>query len=174
MKKLIAFVLAIAVLNVSIAVTPPTDGGKSMNATEIMIPIGKTGQKISLMEFSKLKPAEYEKLANVKLRFFDRIAYKAALGKLKRSIAKDGTITNKKVAKMFAPTTVGDTGFHLGGFALGFLAGLLGVVIAYVAFDDDSKSNRVKWSWIGLAASVVLLIVLIAVVFKKATTISGI
>jgi uncharacterized membrane protein YeaQ/YmgE (transglycosylase-associated protein family) len=168
MKKLIAFVLAIAVLNVSIAVTPPTDGGKSMNATEIMIPIGKTGQKISLMEFSKLTPAEYQKMANVKLKFFDRIAYKVAMKKLKKSISKDGTITNKKVAKMFSPTTDGDSGFHLGGFALGFLLGLIGVLVAYVVFSDDNKANRVKWSWIGLIASVVLSIILVVAVFNKA------
>ena len=171
MKKLIAFILAFAVLNVSIAITPTIDGGKPMNATEVMIPIGKTGTKISLMEFSKLKPAEYEKLANVKLNFFDRIAYKIAMKKLKKSIDKDGTINNKKVAGMFTAKPVdGDSGFHLGGFALGFLLGLIGVLIAYVAFNDDNKSNRVKWSWLGLAAAVVLSIILFAVAFKTVTS----
>ena len=96
MKKLLAFVMAIAILNISFAITPPIDGAKPMKATEIMIPFGKTGQTISLMEFSKMKPAEYEKLANVKLKFFERIAYKITIGKLKKSIAKDGTITNLK------------------------------------------------------------------------------
>ena len=171
MKKLIAFVLAFAVLNVSIAITPTMDGGKPMNATEIMIPVGKTGQKISLMEFSKLTPAAYEKMAHVKLKFFDRIAYKMAMKKLRKSISTDGTINNKKVAKMFSPTVDGDSGFHLGGFALGFLLGLIGVLIAYVAFNDDNKSNRVKWSWLGLAAAVVLSIILFAVAFKKVTSV---
>jgi hypothetical protein len=170
MKKLIAFILAVAVLNVSIAVTPPVDGGKPMNATEVMIPIGKSGQKISLMEFSKLKPDEYEKMANVKLKFFDRIAYKMAMKKLRKSIDKDGTINNKKVAKMFVAPVDGDSGFHLGGFALGFLLGLIGVLVAYVAFNDDNKSNRVKWSWLGLAAAVVLALVLLGVAFKTVST----
>jgi len=169
MKKLIAFVLAIAVLNMSIAVTPPVDGVKSMKASEIMIPIGKSGQKISLMEFSKLKPAEYEKMAKVKLGFFDRVAYKMAMKKLKKSIDKNGNITNKKVAKMFTKPVEGDSGFHLGGFALGFLLGLIGVLIAYVAFNDDYKSNRVKWSWLGLLAAVVLSIILLVTVLKSAT-----
>lgn len=169
MKKLMAFVLAIAVLNVSIAITPGMDGSKPMNATQIMIPVGKTGQKISLMEFSKLTPAAYEKLAHVKLKFFDRIAYKMAMKKLKKSIAKDGTIKSKKVAKMFTPAVGGDSGFHLGGFALGFLLGLIGVLIAYVAFNDDYKSNRVKWSWLGLLAAVVLSIILVVTVLKSAT-----
>lgn len=161
MKKLLAFVMAIAILNISFAITPPIDGAKPMKATEIMIPFGKTGQTISLMEFSKMKPAEYEKLANVKLKFFDRIAYKMAMKKLRKSIAKDGTITNKKVASMFAPATDGGGGFHLGGFALGFLLGLIGVLIAYVAFNDDNKPDRIKWSWLGLLAAVVLSVILV-------------
>jgi hypothetical protein len=169
MKKLIAFVLAIAVLNMSMAVTPPVDGVKPMNASSILIPIGKSGEKISLMEFSKLKPAEYEKIAKVKLRFFDRIAYKMAMKKLRKSIDKDGNITNKKVAKMFTKPVDGDSGFHLGGFALGFLLGLIGVLIAYVAFNDDYKSNRVKWSWLGLLAALVLSLVLVFTVLKSAT-----
>lgn len=161
MKKLIAFVLAVAVLNVSIAITPGMDGSKPMNAAQIMIPIGKTGQNISLMEFSKLKPAEYERLAHVKLKFFDRIAYKMAMKKLRKSISQDGTIKNKKIAKIFSPAVDSDSGFHLGGFALGFLLGLIGVLIAYVAFSDDNKSNRVKWSWLGLLAAVVLGVLLV-------------
>lgn len=169
MKKLIAFVLSIAVLNMSIAVTPPADGVNPMNASTILIPVGKTGQTISLMEFSKLKPAEYEKLAKVKLGFFDRIAYKMAMKKLRKSIDKNGNITNKKVAKMFTKPVDGDSGFHAGGFALGFLLGLIGVLIAYVAFNDDYKSNRVKWSWLGLLTAVVLSIILLVTVLKSAT-----
>ena len=47
------------------------------------------------------------------------------------------------------------SGFHLGGFALGFLIGPIGVLIAYL-IDDDKKRNRVKWAWIGLIAWVVI------------------
>ena len=47
--------------------------------------------------------------------------------------------------------------FNLGGFALGFLLGLIGVLIAYL-INDDKKSDRVKWAWIGLAAWIVILI----------------
>lgn len=158
MKKIAAFIFAIAILNVSIAISPMVDGAKPLNATEIMIPIGKTGQKISLAEFSKLKPKEYEKLANVKLGFFDRIAYRMAMKKLRKGIAEDGTIKNKEVTKLVSGSIDGDSGFHLGGFALGFLVGLIGVLIAYL-INDDKKDNRVKWSWIGFAVWVGIILI---------------
>jgi high-affinity Fe2+/Pb2+ permease len=42
-------------------------------------------------------------------------------------------------------------------------------LIAYVAFSDENKSNRVKWAWLGVLASLVLAIILIAIVFKSNT-----
>ncbi len=161
MRKLIAFFFAIAILNVSIAVTPTVDGGKKLNANAIMLPIGKTGQKISLADFSKLKPAEYEALAHVKLNFFDKIAYKMAMKKLRNSIAEDGTIKNKKMLKAFSSSSSDFTDdFHLGGLALGFLLGLIGVLIAYL-INDDNKDARVKWAWLGLAAWLVIVLIVV-------------
>jgi hypothetical protein len=46
-------------------------------------------------------------------------------------------------------------------FALGFLLGLIGLLIAYL-INDDYKHNRVKWAWIGFGIVVVLNIILIA------------
>lgn len=160
MKKLTALLFAALMLNVSIAVSPVANGVKPLKATEIMIPIGKTGEKISLADFSKLTPKEYEKLAKVKLGFLNRIAYKRAMKKLRNSIAEDGTINNKAYQKAFSSAVDSDSGFHIGGAALGFLLGLIGVLIAYL-INDDKKSNRVKWAWIGLAAWVVICLLFI-------------
>jgi len=157
MKKLLSLFAAALILNVSIAIVPFSDGVKPVKATAIMLPIGKSGQKISLADFSKLKPREYEKLAGVKLGFFDRIAYKMAMKKLRKGIAPDGTITNKKIINLVKPAGVTDD-FHLGGFALGLLVGLIGVLIAYL-INDDKKDTRVKWAWLGLAVWVAIVII---------------
>jgi hypothetical protein len=156
MKKITCLLITALLLNVCIAINPAADGSTPVKATEIMLPIGNTGNSISLADFSQLKPAEYEKLANVKLNFFDRIAYKRAMKKLRNSINADGTINNQRIVKMLGKTAVdSDSGFHLGGAALGFLLGLIGVLIAYL-INDDKKANRVKWAWIALGAAVLL------------------
>lgn len=45
------------------------------------------------------------------------------------------------------------TGFHFGGFALGFFMGILGVGIAYWTGGSD---DMIKWAWIGMGTMGVL------------------
>jgi len=159
MKKTFSLFIAALFLNVCIAIVPFSEELKPLKANEIMIPIGKTGKTISLADFSKLGATDYEKLAKVKLGFFDRIAYRKAMKKLNKGISADGTVTNPKITQLLKPIADGSEGFHAGGLALGALLGLIGVLIAYL-INDDNKSNRVKWSWIGFG--VVFAILLIA------------
>lgn len=147
------------------AVKPVT----KINANTLMIPVGKTGKKISLMELSTIKRSELETLTGKKMTFVERIAFNKTQKKLSKGIDENGYVTNKKLNKVFLSKKAGESGFHLGGFALGFLLGLIGVLLAYVAFDDDYKTNRIKWSWIGCAAAVVLSLILILAVFASVT-----
>jgi hypothetical protein len=132
----------------------------SIKASEILIPIGKTGTSISLLELSTIKVKDLEKLTGRELSFGDKLRIKVAQKKLRDNIAPDGTFDTKKIEKALKKQQKGgETGFHIGGFALGFLLGLIGVLIAYL-INDDYKSNRVKWSWIGLLAAVALTLAL--------------
>ncbi len=127
-------------------------------ATQIYLPIGKNMQ-ISLMDLSVISVKDYEKVSGKHLNFFQKLSFKAAQKKLRNSIAPDGTITNKKLTKAMID---GDhsVGFHLGGFALGFFLGLIGVLIAYIIKGDpDVDRNRRKWAWIGFGVYVVLLLI---------------
>lgn len=127
-------------------------------ATEIFLPIGKNMQ-ISVMDLSEISIKDYEKVSGKHLNFFQKLSFKAAQKKLRNSIALDGTITNKKMVKAMS---YGDhsVGFHLGGFALGFFLGLIGVLIAYIINGDpEVDRNRRKWAWIGFGVYVVLLLV---------------
>lgn len=160
MKKLITLILSIAAINIAIAVTPLVDNPTASNANNIMLPIGKTGNTISLSDFSTLKTKEYAKLANVKLGFIERIFYKLSMKKLRKSIAADGTITNKKLLQLFSPDDR-ERGFNAEGFGLGFLLGFVGIAIAYLAFKDDERKNRIKWAWLGAAAAMVLGLILL-------------
>lgn len=166
MKKVFAFVLfAFSVLQ-SFAtgiVTPPK------KAAEIFVPVGNTGQRISLLELSQLDLKSFETLTGRHLRFMDRIGFKIAQRDLRKSINRDGTIDARRLNR-FRNSGDHSTGFHIGGFALGFFVGILGVVIAYI-IEDDYKRNRVKWAWIGFGLGFLLSIALMIVVISQMTVI---
>jgi hypothetical protein len=52
----------------------------------------------------------------------------------------------------------GDGSFGI-GFALGFFLGILGVLIAYFAFDDEEKTR--KGAWWGMGAALLLYILVL-------------
>jgi hypothetical protein len=158
MKKLILFTTGLAaVLCLSAAFTPSATPKKSLNAKEVMIPIGGTDKTISLMELSEISAAELEALTGRKMSWGERISFKKAQKKLKKSYDENGTITNKKILKHANPDDL-TAGFHLGGFALGFLLSLIGVLIAYL-IKDDKKGNRVKWAWIGFGVALAIWLI---------------
>ncbi|HVG14055.1 MAG TPA: hypothetical protein VM935_03810 [Chitinophagaceae bacterium] len=128
-------------------------------ASEIFVPIGTNGQKISLEELSQISSKEFSELAGRRMKLVEKLTFKLAQRDLRNSINEDGTINNKRLLKVANKMAPGDGGFHLGGFALGFLLGLIGVLIAYL-IKDDKKKDRVKWSWFGVLAIVALSVVL--------------
>lgn len=158
MKKILASLLAFAIMAQSFAavITKP----EPLRASDIKIPLAN-GKVITLQELADIKVSDFAKLTGKKLKFFDRVGFKIAQKKLRHSINSDGTLSSKKLEKNFRKVADGTTGFHLGGFALGFLLGLIGVLVAYL-INDDKKSNRVKWAWLGVAAWVVIWLILVA------------
>lgn len=159
MKKIVSLFIATLVLISSFAYVPVKENPRNLRASEVMIPIGKDGKKISLLELSKISKDDLEKLTGRKMNLGESFAFKIGQKKLKKGINSEGIVTNKKLSKAFYSD--GETGFHLGGFALGFLLGLIGVLIAYI-INDDKKQNRRKWAWIGLGVVVVLSLILFA------------
>jgi hypothetical protein len=165
MKKILGLFVALSFFSASFAVGTstvlPSKKSPKLNATEVFIPIGKSGQKISLMELAHIRVKEVEALTGEKMKFTDKVSFKLAQSQLAKSINPDGTINSKKLNKFAAKANDG-SGFHLGGFALGFLLGLIGVLIAYL-IKDDKKPQRVKWAWLGLAAWVVIWLLLFVI-----------
>src|SRR6185312_673764 len=164
MKKFLFILAAIILVNASFASTGISVLPKK--ATDIYIPLGNNNL-ISLLEISKMKIQDYEKLSGKHLNFFEKITFKAGQKKLKNSIAADGTITNKRLIKAMYGADH-SRGFHLGGFALGFFVGLIGVLIAYmIRGDEEVDRNRRKWAWIGFGTYVVLLLVVIMIALQN-------
>lgn len=67
------------------------------------------------------------------------------------------TVSENVSANEMAFTAASGSDFHIGGFALGFLLGLLGVVLAYIFSKNQSLR---KSSWYGLLAVVILVLLL--------------
>jgi len=153
---LFAFVLFVAS---TFATSKPSSG--PVMASSIMLPVGKTGKTISLQDLSLISVKDFQLLTGQKMSLADRLGFKVAQRELRQSINADGTVNSKKVAKL-AMKADGGGGFHLGGFALGFLLGLIGVLIAYL-IKDDKKSSRVKWAWLGLLAWLVIWLVVFVI-----------
>lgn len=160
MKKTAIFLSLLVTFNVAFATTLNT-AKPPLKASQIYFPLGKTGQLISLQDLSVIKVKEFETLTGKKMKFFDKVGFKLSQNKLRNSINLDGTFSRKKVEKYFSKMADGTTGFHSGGFFLGFLVGLIGVIIAYI-IKDEKKKNRVKWAWIGWGVWVVIALILIA------------
>jgi hypothetical protein len=170
MKKVFMFIMAIAIIfSAQAASTPsfelpvssitPLTESPNKNANEIMLPIGNTGKMISLKALSEISVQDFERISGKKLKFFDKIGFKLGQKKLRNKIGADGTIKSKVIKKYAEKMgSDGESGFHVGGFALGFLLGLIGVLIAYI-INDEKKRNRIKWAWIGFGVAVVLILV---------------
>src|SRR5256885_10216165 len=96
MRRIITLTLALSLLVTSFAsenslILP------QKKATEIMIPVGKKGQKISLMDLSQIKVKDYEALSGKKFNLLDKIRFKIAQRELKKDINPDGTFNSKRL-----------------------------------------------------------------------------
>lgn len=161
MKKILSFIICIALaLQTVSAASIQKDPVK---ASDVTIPIGNTGKVINLQDLSKISVKDFEKLTGKDMKFTDRLILKAAQKKLRNSINNDGTINNKKIEKFYKKHSAGGTAdFNIGGFALGFLLFLIGVLIAYILKGSvNDGDGLVKWAWIGAAASLALSLILV-------------
>lgn len=133
-----------------------------LKASEIYMPLGKSGELVSLLDLSRIKIKEYQELTGKKMKWVEKVAFKAAQKQLRNSINRDGSFNSKKMERYLKKSSMAADGFQAGGFFLGLLLGLIGVLIAYL-IKDEQKSNRVKWAWIGWGVwLVILLIALVA------------
>ncbi len=160
MKNFFAFIVLSLLLNVSFATVSVTS--PRLKASEIFLPVGKSGQKISLMTLSTIKIKELEQLMGNKMKFSDRLGFRIAQKNLRDNIAPDGSFETKAIKKAIKKQQkAGDGGFHFGGFALGFFLGPIGVLITYIISDDYNRSRR--WSaWRGFLAALLLASAIIA------------
>lgn len=74
----------------------------------------------------------------------------------------------QKLAMKIAKKRGGDDGSFGIGFLLGFFLGVIGVLIAYFAFEDEEQTR--KGAWWGLGAAVLLVLLLYVLIFAAAAS----
>lgn len=157
MRKLVIFSIllfcTVQIFGSPLAVKPK----KKIYAAQIMIPLDQSGSKISLLDISRMTIKEAEVVRGGKMKFSEKIAFKVAQKKLKQSINPDGTINDRRLVKGLKKVD-GNGGFHAGGFFLGLLLGLIGLIIALL-INDDKKKSRVKWALIGWGLWIAIVLI---------------
>jgi hypothetical protein len=145
--------------------TPP-NALSPLKASDVRIPIGNTGKSVTLLELSTMNVDDLQHLTGQKMGWLKRMEFKVALRKLRHSVKPDGTVDIKSLNKLRRGYYDEDGSFHIGGFALGFFLGAIGVLIAYL-INDDYHHARVKWAWIGFGTFLVLYLILVIAVLSS-------
>jgi hypothetical protein len=107
---------------------------------------------MSVEEFLALTPKKYKELTGEKLSFTQKISLKLAQKKVRKALRN-----NENIDSITMANAVDTSDFNIGGFVLGLLLSLVGVLIAYLIGD----TSVIKWAWIGFG--VFLVIFLLAV-----------
>lgn len=106
-----------------------------------------TLSKMSVDDFLKLSPKKYRELTGEKLSLTQKLSLKLAQKELKKAIK-----TKAFVDESIKSTAIDTSDFNLGGFILGLLLSVVGVLIAYLIND----STVIKWAWIGFGISAII------------------
>ena len=107
---------------------------------------------MSVDDFLSLTPKKYKELTGEKLSITQKISLKLAQKKIKKALKNNEKIDSETMAN-----AVDTSDFNIGGFVLGLLLSVIGVLIAYLIGD----TSVIKWAWIGFG--VFLVIFLLAV-----------
>lgn len=107
---------------------------------------------MNVQEFLALTPKKYRELTGEKLSLTQKISLKIAQKKIKKAIRN-----NEKIDSTTMANAVDTSDFNIGGFILGLLLSVIGVLIAYLIGD----SSVIKWAWIGFGIALVIYLLAI-------------
>jgi hypothetical protein len=149
--SMLAFVMMIFNISTSALTIPSSEPVPPKSDNTVVAPVAPLSG-MSVQDFLALTPKKYKELTGEKLSFTQKISLKLAQKKIRKAIKNNESVDSATMAN-----ALDTSDFNIGGFVLGLLLSLIGVLIAYLIGD----TTVIKWAWIGFA--VFLVIFLLAV-----------
>lgn len=135
---------------------------RASKADYLFITLTETDISINLEKYVLLKPADFKELVGHKLTWRELIVFKIAKKQIKKTIRKDGTVDmiafQKKLKEPFK--------WHWGGFILGLLLPVLGLLIT-AFFKDEQRKNRINCAAIGTCVISLALVLIFLISVSK-------
>ncbi len=115
-------------------------------------------ERVTVDALLNMNSREFAEVIGHKLSLKEKIVFRIAQRELRKDMKREGlqSDTTLDVQQMMAD---GEKGFYFGGFILGMLLGLIGVLIAYLMKRDKAF---IRSTWIGWGVWVALLVILLA------------
>jgi hypothetical protein len=106
----------------------------------------------------KMNNREFSEVIGHKLSLKEKVVFRLAQRELRKEMKREGLQADVKidVQQMMAD---GEKGFYFGGFILGLLLGLIGVLISYLMKKDKAFTRS---AWIGWGVWVAIVIAILA------------
>jgi hypothetical protein len=113
---------------------------------------------VSVDALVKMNSREFSEVIGHKLSLKEKVVFRLTQRELRKEIKNENLRSDATldVQKMMAD---GEKGFYFGGFILGLLLGLIGVLIAYVMKKDKAF---IRSAWIGWGVWVAIVIAVLA------------
>ncbi len=117
-----------------------------------------TAATVTVDALLNMNGREFADVIGHKLSLKEKIVFRIAQRELRKEIKREGIQSDATldVQQMMAD---GEKGFYFGGFILGLLLGLIGVLIAYLMKKDKAF---IRSTWIGWGVWVALVVILLA------------
>ena len=113
---------------------------------------------VSVDALVKMNSREFAEVIGHKLSLKEKVVFRLAQRELRKEMKREGFQSDATldVQQMMAD---GEKGFYFGGFILGLLLGLIGVLIAYLMKKDKAF---IRSAWIGWGVWVAIVIAIFA------------
>jgi hypothetical protein len=140
-------VLALMIFNLSSSALtlPSTEPVPPKSENTVTAPISN----LTVQDFLALTPKKYKELTGKKLSLTEKISLKITQRKVRKALKNNENIDMAAVADGFDTSD-----FNIGGFVLGLLLSVIGVLIAYLIGD----TTVIKWAWIGFGVFFVIFL----------------